>query len=96
MLKLRFALPGMMTSSLPKFGNLTSSLVNLTGVVSDNYFLSGSFYSLRHSEGVFWVQSFSVFHFNRGLYFTVAYMKHYGYLRTISYDVIILISYSKG
>ena len=25
MLKLRFAVPGMMTSSLPKFGNLTSS-----------------------------------------------------------------------
>ena len=25
MLKLRFTIPGMMTSSLPKFGNLTSS-----------------------------------------------------------------------
>ena len=41
MLKLRFAVPGMMMSSLPMFGNLTSSsyfLINLTGVVSDNYF----------------------------------------------------------
>ena len=33
--------------------------------------------------------------FNRGLYFTVTYMKNYSYLRTISYDVIILISYSQ-
>ena len=32
--------------------------------------------------------------FNGGLYFTVAYMKNYSYLWTISYDVIILISYS--
>ena len=71
-------------------------LVNLTGVVSDNYFLSGSFYSLRCSEGAFWVQSFSVFHFNKGLYFSVVYMKNYGYLWTISYDVIILVSYSQG
>ena len=26
-------------------------LANLTGIMSDNYFLSGSFYSLRCSEG---------------------------------------------
>ena len=71
-------------------------MINLTGVVSDNYFLSGSFYSLRCSEGAFWVQSFSVFDFNKGLYFSVAYMKNYSYLRAISYDVIILIRYSKG
>ena len=58
MLKLSFAIPGMITSSLPKFGNLIQQLlilINLTGVVSDNYFLSGSFYSLRCSEGEFWV-----------------------------------------
>ena len=30
----------------------------------------------------------SVFHFNRGLYFTVAYMKNYSYLWAISYDII--------
>ena len=28
--------------------------------------------------------------------FTVAYMKNYSYLQTISYDIIILICYSKG
>ena len=30
-----------------------------------------------------------------GLYFTVANMKNYSYLQTISYDVIILIHYSQ-
>ena len=34
--------------------------------------------------------------FNRGLYFMVTYMKNNSYLWTISYDVIILICYSKG
>ena len=90
MLKERFAVPGMMMSSLQPNQQLLS-LVNLTGhgVVSDNYFLSGSFYSLRCSEGAFWVSLFSVFHVNRGLYCTVAYMKNYSYLWTISYDIII-------
>ena len=70
------------------------SLINLTRIVSDNYFLSGFFYSLRCSEGAFWVQSFPYSIFDRGLYFTVSYMKHYSQLWTISYNIIILISYS--
>ena len=99
MLKLRFTIPGMMTSSLLKFGNLTSSSFtwsNLTGVVSDNYFCLIPFIPLgvlREHSG-FNRSPYSIF--NRGLYFMVEYMKHYSYLWTISYDVIILICYSKG
>ena len=45
--------------------------------------------------------TFSCIHFVcitsvRGDYILVAYMKSYSYLWTISYDVIILISYSVG
>ena len=55
MLKERFAVPRTMTSLLPKLGNLRVSnliLVYLTGIVSDDYFLSGSFYPLRSSQGM--------------------------------------------
>ena len=35
--------------------SIRSFVLFITGVVSDNYFLSGSFYSLGCSEGAFWV-----------------------------------------
>ena len=45
MLKERFVVPGTITSSLPNFGNQAKQLlilINLAGIVSNNYFLSGS------------------------------------------------------
>ena len=63
--------------------------------MSDNYFCLVPFIPLgvlREHSGF---NRFPYSIFNRGLYFTVAYMKNYSCSRPISYDIIILISYSQ-
>ena len=38
-------------------------MVNLTGVVFDNYLLSGFLYASDHSQEILWIQFLSTFHF---------------------------------
>ena len=96
MSKKRFTLPGTMTSSLPKLGNLTVELilVNLTGIVNNNYLLSHSFYPVSHSQRMLWTQFSPEFHF-KVLEDISLNLKHYSCHQAIGHDVIFHMFYSQ-
>ena len=93
MLNDRISIPGMITSSLPKFGNLqtvTGSGQFDQGVHGD-YLLSGSLYASGHFQGMTKIQLFPY-----SILWVSPNVDNYGHPQTIIYTIVLLFHYSEG